>query len=95
MTISFRLITMFTSPLARLDFSSSRRSLFANLSLLVRSGPIYIYIYIHRVCFLAVLVRCSALASYISGPWFRIQSLWVDFLLDHLICLVVSAAEFV
>ena len=41
MTISFRLIAMFSSPLARRAFSSSRRSLFANLSFLVRSGPIY------------------------------------------------------
>ena len=91
MTISFRLIAMFSSPLARRAFSSSRRSLFANLSFLVRSGPIYI----HRVCFLAMLMLCSALASYISGPCIRIQSLWVDFLFDHLICLVVSSAAFV
>ena len=41
MTISFRLIAMFSSALARLAFSSSPRSLFANLSFLVRSGPIY------------------------------------------------------
>ena len=41
MTISFRLIAMFSWPLARRAFSSSRRSVFANLSFLVRSGPIY------------------------------------------------------
>ena len=89
-TISFSLIAMFSSPFARRAFISSHISLFANLSFTL--GPAQ---YIHRVCFLAVLMLCSALTSYISGPWFRIQSSWVEFLFDHLICLVVSAAAFV
>ena len=38
-TISLRLIKMLCSPLARRAFSSSRRSLPAILSFLVRSGP--------------------------------------------------------
>ena len=40
-TISFRLIRAFSSPLARHAFSSTGRSMFANPSFLVRSGPIY------------------------------------------------------
>ena len=93
-TISFRLITTLSSPLARLSFSYSCR--FANLSFLVRSGPIYT----SRVlsCRASALLRFKhnrPWSNYISGPWFRIQSLLVDFLLDRFICLVVSAAVFV
>ena len=39
-TNSFRLIRMFSSPRVRLALSYSCRPLFANLSFLVRSGPI-------------------------------------------------------
>ena len=80
MPISFRLITMLSSPLVRLAFSSSRISLFANLSFLVRSGPIYT-----QRMLSCRASACSALASYISVQWLRIHSLWVDFLRDRLI----------
>ena len=56
-TISFRLITMFSSPLARLALI-----LHADLCLPISHSFLRPAQYIHLVCFLPVLVLCSALA---------------------------------
>ena len=84
-TISFRLMIMFSSPLARY---ASRRSLLANLSFVVRLTQ-----YRHHVCFLALLVLCSALASYTFDQCFRIPSLCVDFFLNCLEMIVFAKSS--